>query len=699
MKNQSEKHFSRKNLKCFQILILFSFFFISLGASATKKDSPDYNKLWKKTDSLVEKGLTKSALEVVNQIYKLSKDDKSSAVFVKSVIYKIKLEQNLTEEFYSITIKSLNEEVKTSSMPVKPLIHTLLAEMYWRYYITNRNRFKNRTETISFKQEDIATWDLKKIINKTIEHFLKSIESADSLKKIPINTYDEIITKGDNSRKFRPTLYDFLAHRLIDFFMNDEPDIIRPSYKFEVNDPNFILPLNNFANYNLQSKDSFSLKFYALKTMQDLIKFHLNDADPTALIDIELQRLGYIRAKAVFDNKDSLYLDNLINLEKKFINSPASTEITYEIANYYFVLGSKYNPLASDENKWMRKKSFDKCKEAIAAYQNSDGGRNCSYLQDRILSKLISFNVENANLPNKPFRALLSYTNMKQVFVRVVPIDPDNFKRKRYDYSEDLIKNYIKAKPLKEWTINLQEDGDYQNHKVEINIPELPIGLYAILVGSDKDFSTVKEAVAYSTTWITNLSFISRKKENGNYDITVLNRDNGLPIKNVSAQTYFEKYNYVLRDYRFEKGDKFTTDQNGSFEIPAKGDDYSYFYIDFANGKDRIQSDYNFYQYRYYNDYNHEKVITTNFFLDRAIYRPGQTIFFKGIVLQSDSISTEIKTNFKSNVILYDVNYQKVGELNLTTNEYGSFNGSFVAPTGVLNGQMQISDSHGSVYF
>jgi hypothetical protein len=446
MKNQSTNQFSGLKQKSIQLLILFSFIFISLGVRASEKGNPDYFKLWKKADSLVSKGLKKSALEVVNQIYKLSKDDKTPGVFVKSVIYKIKLEQNLTEEFYSSTIKSLNEEVKTTSMPVRPVIHSLLAEMYWRYYITNRNRFKNRTETVSFKQEDIATWDLKKIINKTIEHFLKSIESADSLKKIPLNTYDDIISQSTNSRLYRPTLYDFLAHRLIDFFMNDEPDIIRPSYKFEVNDPNFILPLNNFANYQLQSNDTFSLKFFALKTMQDLIKFHVNDVDPTALIDIELQRLNYVRSKAVFDNKDSLYLNNLIALEKRFINSPASADITYEIANYYYLLGSKYNPLVSNENKWMRKKAFEKCDEAIDAYPDSDGGKNCIYLQDRITSKSITFNVENANLPNKPFRALLSSTNISQVYVRVVPIDADNFKKKRYDYSEDLIKNYMNVR-------------------------------------------------------------------------------------------------------------------------------------------------------------------------------------------------------------------------------------------------------------
>ncbi|MFH2143837.1 MAG: alpha-2-macroglobulin family protein, partial [Bacteroidota bacterium] len=46
----------------------------------------------------------------------------------------------------------------------------------------------------------------------------------------------------------------------------------------------------------------------------------------------------------------------------------------------------------------------------------------------------------------------------------------------------------------------------------------------------------------------------------------------------------------------------------------------------------------------------------------------------------------------------YDVNYQKVSELQLQTNEYGTFSGTFDIPTGLLNGQMQIYTTSGSKY-
>ena len=56
-----------------------------------------------------------------------------------------------------------------------------------------------------------------------------------------------------------------------------------------------------------------------------------------------------------------------------------------------------------------------------------------------------------------------------------------------------------------------------------------------------------------------------------------------------------------------------------------------------------------------------------------------------------------VKTGLKTTVEFFDVNYQKISEMVLSTNEYGSFNGTFTAPSGVLNGSMTIKNESGSV--
>jgi uncharacterized protein YfaS (alpha-2-macroglobulin family) len=90
--------------------------------------------------------------------------------------------------------------------------------------------------------------------------------------------------------------------------------------------------------------------------------------------------------------------------------------------------------------------------------------------------------------------------------------------------------------------------------------------------------------------------------------------------------------------------------------------------------------------------------VKTFFFTDRAIYRPGQTIYFKGIVVKSDKGDREnnIIADSITTVVLYNTNFQKIDTLRLKTNAFGSFQGKFMAPSG-LTGSMSIGNSTGRV--
>src|SRR6218665_1874624 len=222
-----------------------------------------YEKEWQKVDSLAKKGLPKSALDVVQDIYNKAKAENNSSQLVKAIIHRMKFEQMI--EDYSL-VKSLNwleDEAAGAKFPLKPVLKSMLAESYWNYYEANRWDFYSRSATTNFENKDITTWDLQTILAATVRNYRESLESADSLKRTPLNIYDEVLTKQTNSRKFRPTLYDFLAHRAVDFYMNEEPDVTAPAYKFELGSESYFWDANDFAKLNIESKDTLSLKYYA----------------------------------------------------------------------------------------------------------------------------------------------------------------------------------------------------------------------------------------------------------------------------------------------------------------------------------------------------------------------------------------------------------------------------------------------------
>ena len=59
----------------------------------------------------------------------------------------------------------------------------------------------------------------------------------------------------------------------------------------------------DFVAKKLSAKDSLSTKFRTLQVFKSVLAFHLDDKDPKALIDLDLQRLEYAK-KALMKGTD-----------------------------------------------------------------------------------------------------------------------------------------------------------------------------------------------------------------------------------------------------------------------------------------------------------------------------------------------------------------------------------------------------------
>ena len=81
----------------------------------------------------------------------------------------------------------------------------------------------------------------------------------------------------------------------------------------------------------------------------------------------------------------------------------------------------------------------------------------------------------------------------------------------------------------------------------------------------------------------------------------------------------------------------------------------------------------------------------TVFFTDRAIYRPGQTIQYKGICLWvgPDRDNYDLLKGEQVTVVFNDPTARKSPARNIAANDFGSFAGSFTAPRDRLMGRMR----------
>ncbi len=660
-----------------------------------------YDKEWKRVDSLSEKGLTQSALDLTRQIYERAKKENNSPQLIKAILYRMRFEEAKEEFSLEKSIQQLSEEVKSAKFPARPVLQSILADAYWQYYQNNRWKFLERSATVNFSNEDVSTWNLHQLVNECIKNYTASLDNSDSLKRTKIDYYDYILSKGSSeTRILRPTLYDFIAHRALDFFENNEADLNRPGNQFNLNDEIYLRPYTEFINREIKRpEDSLHLKYYALNVLQQLTRFHLNDKTPEALIHVELERLQFVNTQSAHELKDSLYIQSLQWLADKHKTNPASAEALYKIAAYYNNAAATYKPLQNEDLKWNRKKSLAIADDVIKKFPGSYGASHCKAMADEIKFRFLNFTIEHVNEPNKPFRALVSYRNFNKIYFRVIKSTYEKDRAIRLNtWGEDLVKKYLQLKAEKSFEYSLPDDADFNQHSVEVKMPELAYGYYIVLASTSPDFNYHKQIVAHASCWTSNLAYTSRRMNDGSYDIYLMHRQSGERLKGVKTQLWLDHYNANTRNYVREKGDTYTSDENGYFSIPQMQSEHNNnFYLEFTKDEDYLHSETSFYSYKPYN--NNKTSNRTFFFTDRAIYRPGQTIYFKAIRLSTDGENNnQLLTKSPLTVTLYDVNGQKVSELPLTTNDFGTVSGSFTAPMGLLNGQMRITDNNGTAY-
>ena len=81
---------------------------------------------------------------------------------------------------------------------------------------------------------------------------------------------------------------------------------------------------------------------------------------------------------------------------------------------------------------------------------------------------------------------------------------------------------------------------------------------------------------------------------------------------------------------------------------------------------------------------------------ERRLYRPGQTVYFKGMVRTNDDAQFSIPpTDRPVSVTIYDAQYRQIYTDSLTLNEWGTFNGSLVLAEEASLGSYQIEASFG----
>ena len=667
---------------CIVLLLIFSTAAGNLWNSEPSSLLDDRPALWKQVKQAQSKGRPKSAAKLLGQIYDSAVADEEFDEAAKAVCYQIRVEGQINQPAMPYAIRKLQAELPKLHEEVQPIAQVIQAHWFLSYYYQNRWQIQQRSQTAQSPSDDFETWDSVRLLDEVDRLMQASLASADKLKQLPIGQFDKLLKKGSMPDAYYPTLYDFVARNATDFYSLDE-HISRAQDEFELKaDSPIFADTQTFLQWK-PSSESKSAALRAIAIYQDQLKFHADDEDPAARLMADLQRIRLGARIGVGDKDDLRY--------QAALQRVADQHVKHEISS--IALAFKAQSLQANGDLINARAVAS---VGMKRFPESPGGRNCANIVNQIERPQLNLTAEQIwNGDETEIQA--THVNLSEVHFRLIPFDYRNWhwgsgRNPAQNFHRNDGKKFLKAKPAASWSAELPASDDYKPRTDAIPAnKQVKPGSYLLVASVDKNFGKEENILASTHVWVSDLNVITRGNDNA--EGQVFDATSGTPVSGAKVSVY--RWKQDGRNSREELLGKATTDDRGIYKLEnAPADNRGYRQLVYIQHEDHSLG---FTSYAYHNRINDPNRTNeqTFFFTDRSIYRPGQTVKFKGICVSHNQHTNDYKTVSGRSVTVHfkDRNGQKIESKTFDTNEFGSFSGSFTAPRDRASGRMRIEDS------
>lgn len=555
---------------------------------------------------------------------------------IRELIAQMKEMQDVNDDNFPDLIKGLESATAgETDLATAAILHSMTAEMYNRYYQLNRWKIDQRTPIAGYVPDDMREWTSNIFTAKVKEELEASLQNAGIVQQTPVSRFKDILEAGEDSEELRPTVYDFLLWRAID----------------------------------IQPSDGF---------YEELLAFRRAQPGGKAALMAELAFLRYTRDRDYSPKSRDAYEASLDSLLQTSEGKDYSVEI---ISDKLQLLQNKGYDAASADS--LRTLQYELAKRTIERFPGYSGTAKVENLLASLEEPRVQLQGQNTVYPGTRLELKLNYTNVSRVNVKIYKSLKPIVETQAYYVSDE--KEPRRGEMVKELHWDLPIKNSYTPADTTLRVPMDAPGLYEYelsVPGTEK--LTVRNLFS-----VSRLAAVSRSLSSGRAEVIVTDYRSGKPVKDAVVSYYGGgRKNLELKG-------SVRTDTNGLAALPTDGEisfyhagaagDTSLFITNIYVGRDRYEEQ--------------ETRTRVSLLTDRGIYRPGQTVYFKGIAYDNRRDNPSVTAGKRYEVILRDANYKEVTTLKLTTNQYGSFSGEFQLPRAALNGNFTISTENGSTHF
>lgn len=596
-----------------------------------------FDKLWKDVEQAEKKSLPKTVIKLTDEIYQKGEKEKNSAQMLKAYMWRMKNQEALTPDSFYVGLKGLEQWAKQTDKPMdRAILHSLIAGIYADYAAQNQWQLRQRTEIVGENPSaDMREWTANMFVEKVRTNVKEALADSVLLLKTSSRTYIPFVELGEASEYYHHDMYNLLAFRAIKA-LNKIERLARDN-GFNATTPSPVKQdIINIYGSMIAAYKAADLKEGYILTTLNYLEWRRNE--DRSMVPFQAQ-------KGLLGLTEDKFLTALNTLKSKFASEPVTAEVYWAQARYAIKKEQPANALQL-------------CEEAIRLYPNYRRINALKNLREEILAPYLNVRAASQAFPNEEIKLNVSHKNLDGFTVRL----------------------YKAKKLVKEQHYLLSRPEDYRSQDTVFTFKSPDLGSYVMRIVPD--IRAKRDSESFFD--VTRFKVLTCRLPEKQYEVATLDGQTGHPIPNAKV-TLYSNDEKVLQE--------FTTGENGKVVFPWKSE---YRFLKASKGTDTAMPKQGIYggSFGYYGDEN-KATESMTLLTDRSLYRPGQTVYVKGIAYTQKSDTANVIPSKNYTVVLLDANNQEVGQKSVRTNEFGSFTTDFALPSACLNGMFSLTAGEG----
>lgn len=612
-----------------------------------------YEKLWKQVEQAQQKSLPQTVVKLTKEICRKALDEKNSPQLLKAYLCRAAFQERLTPDSLYARLNEMERWVTTETDETdRAILHSLLASEYADYWQSRRYTIAARTDLVTDDQPaDIREWTPRQFVEKVETHATASTRQVTLLTRTSTDAYRPFVEQGEQSAYYSHDLYHLLVRRAI----------------------NALQSMSGAGADSLIEARTESLYQQTIQTYTD----RPDGADACLLATLDYWEWKNGNRHSTQD--DTTYLQALDDLTARYADRPLCAEVYLRKAQW-MSRGGEGRSVGE---------AIRLCDEAIRRYASYDRIGQVKQLRAELLRPQISLSGERIGYPGDTLALQVHYRTMDTPVI--LNLYATNLKAYPYQTDCNNAKEFRRLSPRRVYSQKHTLTPIPHADKAEADLPYLPSDTTLALPIPQTAGVYVVEIVPQGKNGRTSRCFlpVSRLRAltldlgGGQMEVTTLDGRSGHAEAGVRVCFYSSRNEESRRLLK-----EVVTDEQGKALVTLEKYDYNTCYT-LSKEADTALPTTDLYLNRSSQpsaNHHYELSLLT----DRSIYRPGQTVYLKGVVYNKGKNSAQVAEGEWVNLELLDTNLKQIATRRVQTNEFGSFTADFALPSACLNGQFMV---------